>query len=187
VPESPIIFTKAPETVIAPGEVIRPPDGFAASLDYEAELGVVIGRGGRSISKQNALDHVAGFTIINDLTARDIQARHKQWFLGKSFDTACPMGPWIVTRDECGIGPLEIKCWINGELRQNASTRDLIFDIPTLIATISSGLTLIPGDIIATGTPAGVGIGFNPPRFLCAGDEVRIEISKIGVLSNRVA
>lgn len=186
IPTAPIIFTKMPETVIATGESVRYPAGASEQLDYEAELGVVIGKGGRGISKAEALDHVFGYTIINDVTARDLQARHKQWFLGKSLDTFCPMGPWIATRDEIDGANLDVRCWINGELRQNANTKDLIFDTATLIETISSGLTLQPGDVIATGTPAGVGIGFSPPRFLQRGDLMEIEITGLGRLSNRI-
>jgi 2-keto-4-pentenoate hydratase/2-oxohepta-3-ene-1,7-dioic acid hydratase in catechol pathway len=187
IPTAPIVFTKMPETVIATGEPVRYPTGASDQLDYEAELGVIIGKGGRDIASENALNHVFGYVIINDVTARDRQATHKQWFLGKSLDTFCPMGPWIATRDELDGTQLNVKCWINGELRQNANTRDLIFDIPTLISTISAGLTLRPGDVIATGTPAGVGIGFSPPRFLQRGDVMAIEIDGLGRLSNAVA
>jgi len=157
---------------------------ITSSLDYEVELAVIIGRGGRGIRKSEAMRHVWGYTIINDVTARDWQRKHKQWFLGKSFDTFCPMGPIAVTADELDAGNLEVKCWVNGELRQNANTRDLIFDIPSLMATISAGLTLKPGDVIATGTPAGVGLGFNPPKFLRPGDKVSISISHLGTLTN---
>ncbi|QCO15675.1 FAA hydrolase family protein [Azospirillum brasilense] len=184
IPEAPIFFTKPPETVIANGDPIRYPHGVSDSLDYEAELGVVIGKGGRGITKADAYDHVFGYVIINDMTARDWQSRHKQWFLGKSFDTFCPMGPWLVTADEVDAANLALRCWVNDELRQNANTRDLIFDIPTMIETLSAGITLYPGDIIATGTPAGVGIGFNPPKFLKPGDRVTIEIDGLGRLSN---
>lgn len=187
IPEFPIIFTKAPECVIADGDDIRYPAGVSDSVDYEAELGVVIGRGGRGISKADAYAHVFGYTIINDVTARDLQGRHKQWFLGKSLDTFCPMGPCIVTADEVEPENLTVKCWVNDELRQNANTKDLIFDIPTLIATISAGITLYPGDVIATGTPAGVGIGFKPPRYLKVGDRVAIEIGNLGRLENALA
>ena len=121
------------------------------------------------------------------MTARDLQGKHKQWFLGKSLDTFCPMGPWLVTADEVDPANLGVKCWVNDELRQDANTRDLIFDIPTLIETISAGITLQPGDVIATGTPVGVGIGFTPPKFLKRGDRVTIEIDGLGRLSNRVA
>ena len=135
---------------------------------------------------RTALDHVWGYTIVNDVTARDLQGRYSQWLVGKSQDTFCPMGPWAVTRDEIDLADTSIQCWINGELRQNANTRDLIFDVPTIIETISAGVTLLPGDVIATGTPAGVGIGFKPPKYLLPGDVVRIEIGGIGMLENRV-
>jgi 2-keto-4-pentenoate hydratase/2-oxohepta-3-ene-1,7-dioic acid hydratase in catechol pathway len=128
--------------------------------------------------------HVWGYTIINDVTARDVQMRHAQWHLGKSFDTFCPMGPWLVSADEIDGRSLRVRLWVNDELRQNALTSDLIFGIPTLIETISRGITLYPGDLIATGTPAGVGMGFDPPRWLKRGDRVRIEIEGIGVLEN---
>jgi 2-keto-4-pentenoate hydratase/2-oxohepta-3-ene-1,7-dioic acid hydratase in catechol pathway len=187
IPTAPIIFTKVPECVVANGANIRYPAGVSDSLDYEAELGLVIGRGGRGISKADAYSHICGYTIINDVTARDLQGKHKQWFLAKSLDTFCPMGPWLVTADEVDPANLAVKCWVNDELRQNANTRDLIFDIPTLIATISAGITLQPGDVIATGTPAGVGIGFSPPKFLKRGDRVTIEIEGLGRLSNSVA
>jgi 2-keto-4-pentenoate hydratase/2-oxohepta-3-ene-1,7-dioic acid hydratase in catechol pathway len=187
VPEAPIIFTKPPETVIADGEAVRYPLGVSDSLDYEAELAVIIGTGGRSIPRDRAFEHVWGYTIINDVTARDLQARHKQWFLGKSMDTFCPMGPWLVTADAVDATNMRVRCWVNDELRQDANTRDLIFDIPFLIETLSAGLTLQPGDIIATGTPAGVGIGFTPPRFLRPGDRVAIEIEGIGRLENPIA
>jgi 2-keto-4-pentenoate hydratase/2-oxohepta-3-ene-1,7-dioic acid hydratase in catechol pathway len=186
IPTAPIIFTKVPQSVIGPDEAIRYPTGVSEQLDYEAELAVIIGTGGRGIAKADALKHVWGYTIVNDVTARDLQARHKQWFLGKSLDTFCPMGPWLVTADEVDPENLGVGCWVNDELRQDANTRDLIFDIPTLIETISAGITLQPGDVIATGTPVGVGIGFNPPKFLRPGDKVTIEIQGLGRLSNAV-
>ncbi|WP_427008399.1 fumarylacetoacetate hydrolase family protein [Pseudarthrobacter sp. H2] len=185
-PDYPVVFTKAPSTVIGTGADIDPHTGVTSELDYEAELGVIIGTGGRGISQADALDRVWGYTIINDVTARDLQKDHKQWFLGKSLDTHAPMGPWAVTRDEVGDGPLDLLCTVNGETRQKATTADLIFDIPTIIETISAGITLQPGDIIATGTPVGVGIGFTPPRFLATGDVVEISISKLGTLRNRI-
>jgi 2-keto-4-pentenoate hydratase/2-oxohepta-3-ene-1,7-dioic acid hydratase in catechol pathway len=187
VPQFPIIFSKVPECVIADGADVRYPHGVSSEVDYEAELAVIIGKGGSRISKQNALDHVWGYTIINDVTARDLQERHKQWLIGKSLDTFGPMGPWITTADEVDVGNMGVRCWINGELRQEANTADLIFDIPTLIETISAGITLYPGDIIATGTPAGVGIGFSPPLFLQPGDLMEIEIDGLGKLSNAIA
>jgi 2-keto-4-pentenoate hydratase/2-oxohepta-3-ene-1,7-dioic acid hydratase in catechol pathway len=133
------------------------------------------------------MSHVWGYTIVNDVTARDLQGRHKQWLIGKSLDSFCPMGPWAASADELDGTDTRVRCWVDGELRQDARTRDLIFDIPTLIETISAGITLLPGDIIATGTPAGVGIGFSPPRYLAPGNVVRIEIDGIGVLENPVA
>ncbi len=183
--EWPIVFTKVPETVVGPGHVVRlPGTAVSSQIDYEAELAVVIGRGGRNIARADALSHVFGWTIVNDVTARDVQMRHQQWDLGKSFDTFCPMGPWIVTADELDGTDTRVRCWVNEELRQDARTTDLIFDIPTLIETCSRGITLLPGDVIATGTPAGVGMGLTPPRWLAAGDIVRIEIDGIGTLSN---
>ena len=186
IPDHPIIFSKLPDAVIGPDMAIRMPVGISEAVDYEAELAVVIGKGGRSISRSRAMEHVWGYTIINDVTARDWQQRHKQWLLGKSFDTFCPMGPWIVSADACNGLDTQIRCWVNDELRQDARTSCLIFDIPTLIETISAGITLYPGDLIATGTPVGVGIGFNPPKYLKAGDRVRIEVEGIGVLENPV-
>lgn len=186
IPTAPIVFTKAPECVVADGADILYPEGVSDSVDYEAELGLVIGRGGRGVAKADAYSHVFGYTIINDVTARDLQGKHKQWFLGKSLDTFCPMGPWLVTADAVDPENLGVRCWVNDELRQDANTRDLIFDIPTLIETISAGITLQPGDVIATGTPVGVGIGFTPPKFLQRGDRVTIEIDGLGRLSNEV-
>lgn len=181
----PIVFTKVPETVVGPGAVVQlPGEAVSAQIDYEAELAIVIGQGGKNIRKEDALKHVWGWTIVNDVTARDVQMRHSQWDLGKSFDTFCPMGPWIVTADELDGTNTRVRCWVNGELRQDGRTTDLIFDIPTLIETISRGITLQPGDVIATGTPAGVGMGLNPPRWLQHGDTVLIQIDGIGTLEN---
>jgi 2-keto-4-pentenoate hydratase/2-oxohepta-3-ene-1,7-dioic acid hydratase in catechol pathway len=185
-PEAPVFFTKPASSIVGPGALIDPHTGLTSELDYEAELGVIIGRGGRNITRADALGHVWGYTIINDVTARDLQKRHKQWFLGKGLDTFCPMGPWAVTADEVGTGPLEVTCFVNGEERQRASTADLIFDIPAIIESLSAGITLEPGDVIATGTPKGVGIGFDPPRFLASGDVVRISITKLGTLQNTI-
>lgn len=186
VPKHPIIFSKVPETVIAHGEPVRIDPSVSSAVDYEAELAVIIGRGGRGIRAADALDHVWGYTIVNDVTARDLQGRYSQWLIGKSQDTFCPMGPFAVTRDALDLGDTVIRCLVNGELRQESNTRHLIFDVPAIIAALSAGITLRPGDVIATGTPAGVGIGFDPPRYLRAGDVVRIEIGPIGVLENRV-
>jgi 2-keto-4-pentenoate hydratase/2-oxohepta-3-ene-1,7-dioic acid hydratase in catechol pathway len=184
VPKHPIIFSKVPECVIAHRASVSIDSDVSTAIDYEAEIGVIVGKGGRGIMPSAALDHVWGYTIINDVTARDLQGLYSQWLIGKSQDTFCPMGPWAVTKDEVDLSDTRIKCWINGELRQDANTRDLIFDVPTIIATISAGVTLMPGDVIATGTPVGVGIGFKPPKYLIPGDVARIEISGIGVLEN---
>ena len=184
IPTCAILFTKPPESVTGPNTNVIIPTAISTAIDYEAELTIIIGRGGKGISEADALQHVWGYTAINDVTARDWQQRHKQWFLGKSFDTFCPMGPWVVTADQMVADDISVKCWVNGELRQNSNTKDLIFDIPNLIATISAGITLYPGDIIATGTPAGVGIGFKPPKYLVNGDVVKIEMGGIGVLEN---
>jgi 2-keto-4-pentenoate hydratase/2-oxohepta-3-ene-1,7-dioic acid hydratase in catechol pathway len=182
----PMVFTKYGECVIGPYDTVRLPGAAtSAQIDYESELAVVIGRGGRDISRSRAMDHVFGYTIVNDVTARDIQVRHQQWDLGKNLDTFCPMGPWIVTADEMDGRNTRVRGWVNGELRQDASTQDMIFDIPTLIETCSRGITLYPGDVIATGTPAGVGMGFTPQKWLSAGDVVRIEIDGIGAIENR--
>lgn len=187
IPDAPVIFTKATTSVIGPHVPIPASSDPSGSTDYEAELALVIGKKGYKIPQSEALDHICGYTIVNDVTARNLQQMHKQWFLGKSLDGFCPMGPVFVTADEI-VDPTELKVstWINGELRQQASVQDLIFDIPTIIETISSLVTLLPGDIIATGTPAGVGIGFTPPKFLVPGDSVKIEIDRIGILENPV-
>ncbi len=185
VPKEPIIFSKVPECVVAHGDDVRLDPSVSEAIDYEAELAVIIGTGGRGIKAEDAMDHVWGYTIVNDVTARDLQGRYSQWLIGKSQDTFCPMGPVAVTADEIDVTDTELRCFVNGEVRQQANTRDLIFDVPTIIATISAGVTLIPGDIIATGTPAGVGIGFKPPRYLRDGDIVRVEIDGIGALENR--
>jgi 2-keto-4-pentenoate hydratase/2-oxohepta-3-ene-1,7-dioic acid hydratase in catechol pathway len=184
----PIVFSKVAECVIGPTDVVRMPGASVSEqIDYESELAVVIGRGGINIPRSRAMDHVLGYTVVNDVTARDVQVRHQQWDLGKSFDTFCPMGPWITTADELDGQDTRVRGWVNGELRQDARTRDLIFDIPTLIETCSRGITLLPGDIIATGTPSGVGMGMTPPRWLKAGDVVKVEIDGIGHIENRFA
>ncbi|WP_134703057.1 fumarylacetoacetate hydrolase family protein [Ammoniphilus sp. YIM 78166] len=188
IPTHPIVFTKATTTVIGPEEPIQSHPDVTQELDYEAELAIIIGREGSNISKGEAYDYIFGYTMVNDITARDLQRDHKQWFLGKSLDTFCPMGPYIATADEIGNpAMLEIQSRVNGEVRQQSNTELLIFDIPTIIETVSKGITLRPGDIIATGTPKGVGMGFEPPRFLKAGDVVEVEIGSLGVLRNPVA
>jgi 2-keto-4-pentenoate hydratase/2-oxohepta-3-ene-1,7-dioic acid hydratase in catechol pathway len=187
VPEAPIIFSKVPECVTGPGTPILVDPRASEAIDYEAELAVIVGKGWRGIPRSEALDHVLSYTIVNDVTARDLQRCHKQWLIGKSQDSFCPMGPWLARADEIDLADTAVRCWVNGELRQNANTGALIFDVPCLIETLSRGVSLIPGDIIATGTPAGVGIGFDPPKYLKPGDTVRIEIAGIGVLENPVA
>lgn len=181
----PIVFTKVPECVVGPASDVILPTDISSQIDYEAELAVVIGKGGKNISKESALNHIFGYTIINDVTARDVQMRHQQWDLGKSFDTFCPMGPWVVTADDLNGTDTRVRCWVNGELRQDGHTRDFIFDLPALIEACSRGITLFPGDIIATGTPAGVGMGLNPPQYLKHNDSVRIEIDGLGSIENR--
>ena len=184
-PESwPIVFTKVPECVVGPRAQVLLPVGVSAQIDYEAELGVVIGKTGKNIARGAAMDHVFGYTVINDVTARDVQMRHQQWDMGKSFDTFCPMGPWIVTADAFDGTRTRVRCWVNGELRQDGPTENMIFDIPALIETISRGITLYPGDVIATGTPAGVGMGMTPPRYLATGDVVRVEVEGLGSIEN---
>lgn len=188
VPEFPIIFTKAPSSVTGPHDEILASLDPTATTDYEGELAVVIGAGGRAIAKADAMDHVYGYSVMNDVTARDLQVRHRQWFLGKSVDTYCPMGPCLVTADELpDIETKELTTTVNGEPRQKTLISGLIFDIPTLIETISLTITLEPGDIIGTGTPLGVGIGFDPKKFLVPGDEVAVAIEGIGEIVNRVA
>lgn len=187
VPEYPIVFTKAPSTVIGTGQAIPSFLDSTNTTDYEGELGVVIGIGGRGIAREHAMSHVFGYTIINDVTSRALQQRHAQWFLGKSLDGYGPMGPAILTTDAMpDVTTLRVQTLVNGELRQDGCVGDLIFDIPDLIATVSAGITLEPGDIIATGTPAGVGAGFSPPKFLKHGDVVSVRIEPIGTLDNSV-
>jgi 2-keto-4-pentenoate hydratase/2-oxohepta-3-ene-1,7-dioic acid hydratase in catechol pathway len=178
------VFTKVPECVTGPYEHVVLPTDVSEQIDYEAELLVVIGVQGKNIPKTQAMSHIYGYSIVNDVTARDVQMRHQQWDLGKSFDTFCPMGPWVVTADEFDGLNANVKCWVNGELRQDGNSSNMIFDIPTLIETCSRGITLYPGDMIATGTPAGVGMGLNPPQYLKNGDKVRIEIAHLGFIEN---
>ena len=186
-PEHPVVFTKATTSVTGPFDDIDPHHDVTAELDYEAELGVIIGRGGRGITREQAFEHVWGYTIIDDFTARDLQRKHKQWLIGKSLDTHCPMGPYAVSADEISdVTALVVESHVNGELRQSAPVKELIFDIPELIATISAGITLLPGDLIATGTPAGVGIGFDPPKFMVSGDVIEVSITGLGAQRNRV-
>ncbi|MFJ2477800.1 fumarylacetoacetate hydrolase family protein [Streptomyces sp. NPDC087659] len=172
VPEYPVVFTKPAASVIASGDVVDPHSDITSALDYEGEIGVIIGRRAPKVSRDEAMDYVWGYTLINDVTARDLQRDHKQWFIGKSLDTFCPMGPWAVTADEIDIHDLRLQTRVNGELRQDTNTSQLIFDVAAIIVTLSAGITLEPGDVIATGTPVGVGIGFDPPKYLTTGDQV---------------
>jgi 2-keto-4-pentenoate hydratase/2-oxohepta-3-ene-1,7-dioic acid hydratase in catechol pathway len=186
-PEFPQFFTKPPTAVIGPDETFVRDPAVSSRMDYEVELGVVIGPGGRDIPAERAFDHVFGYTIVNDMTARDLQRRHDQWFKGKGLDRSCPMGPCIVTREEIGDPrTLELSLTVNGEERQHASVSQMIFDIPKLIQSLSAGMTVEPADILSTGTPAGVGFAMNPPRFLQPGDEVVCKISRIGTLATRI-
>ena len=187
IPEHPVIFTKAPTSVIGPDDAIVLANDPSGTTDYEGEMAVVMGQTCRAARRDNALDHVFGWTIVNDVTARDLQRKHVQWFLGKSPDTFCPMGPCITTIDELpDIRASWLQTNVNGELRQKMPISDLIFDVESLIVTLSGVMTLEPGDVIATGTGAGVGIGFDPPRFLAAGDVVEVSIDGIGTLRNPV-
>lgn len=186
-PDYPVVFTKSPTSVIGSGGKVPFDARVTEQLDWEVELGVIIGQGGKGITKDRALDHVVGYTVINDLSARDLQFRHKQFFIGKSLDGTCPIGPWMVTRDEIkDPHALDLKCWVNGTCKQDSNTRYMIFDIPTIIETLSRGMTLEAGDIIATGTPSGVGFARQPPEFLRPGDVVECEIEGIGRISNTI-
>jgi len=186
-PTVPVFFTKAPTTVNGPYDVIPWDQGATEQVDYEAELGVVIGLEGKNIPRAKALDHVFGYTIINDVSARDLQRRHMQWFKGKSLDGFCPMGPVVVTSDEFGDPQNKtLALRVNGDRRQFANTADMLFAVDVIIEFLSTGMTIEAGDIIATGTPEGVGFGRTPPEFLKDGDVVETEIEGIGVMRNRV-
>ncbi|MDR7521983.1 MAG: fumarylacetoacetate hydrolase family protein [Armatimonadota bacterium] len=186
VPTVPVFFTKPPTCVIGP-EAAVVHHAVTQALDYEVELAVVIGRRGRDIPADRALDYVFGYTVMNDVTARDLQRRHEQWFKGKSLDTFGPMGPAIVHRSAIpDPQDLRLRLRVNGGVRQDASTRAMIFPVAQLIATLSAGMTLEPGDILATGTPEGVAMGRTPPPWLVPGDVVEAEIERIGVLRNRI-
>lgn len=178
-----VYFSKRVNEAVADGGEIQSHGDIDEKLDYEAELAVIIGRDAKNVSPEQALDYVLGYTILNDVSARELQSRHKQWYFGKSLDGFCPMGPWIVTADEIpDPHNLSISSLVNGELRQNSSTSQLIFNINHVISELSSGMTLKAGSIIAMGTPAGVGMGFVPPKFLKSGDTVECAIESIGSL-----
>lgn len=185
IPKFPIYFSKIANPAIGDGDVIRSYNEITDKVDYEVELAIIIGKEGINIPREDAEDYIFGYTIVNDISARNIQRKHGQWFKGKCLDTHCPMGPYIVCKDEISFPvELDIQCTINGELRQNSNTRELIFDIPHIIEDLSKGMTLVPGDIIITGTPSGVGLGFKPFKFLKTGDVVECYIEKIGSLRN---
>ena len=186
-PRQPIIFTKATTAVIAPGEPIPAYPAYTSKLDYEAELALILGKGGRDITPEQAWSYVFGYTAINDVSARDLQKSHYQWFRAKSLDGFAPMGPVVVHHSIMPEpGDIEVKCFVNGELRQSDTFDRLIFDVPTMISVLSAGMTLLPGDIIATGTPAGVGMGFTPAKYLQPGDEVVVDVTGVGELRNPV-
>lgn len=185
--EYPVYFSKRVNKAVPDGGIVDSHSDIMERLDYEVELAVILGTDARNVSKEDAWDYVFGYTILNDISAREIQTRHKQWYFGKSLDTFCPMGPWIVTKDEIDMPPhLKITSKVNGELRQNSSTELMVFDIPYVIEELSRGMTLKAGTIISMGTPAGVGMGFTPPKFLKPGDVVECEIEKIGTLKNMI-
>jgi 2-keto-4-pentenoate hydratase/2-oxohepta-3-ene-1,7-dioic acid hydratase in catechol pathway len=187
VPPAPIYFTKPPTSVIGPDEPIPYPRGLTTRFDWEVELGVVIGLGGRDIDETGALEHVFGYTVFNDVSARDLQFRTSQWFKGKSLDGTCPMGPVIVTADEIpDPQALRLTLTVNGTRKQDGHTRDMIFSVARIIADLSAGMTLEAGDTISTGTPQGVGDGRTPPEYLKPGDTVEAEVERIGILRNSV-
>ena len=183
----PIFFSKRVNRAVADGETVPAYEGLVDSLDYESELAVIIGKDARNVAKEDAFAYVFGYTIVNDVSARNLQTRHKQWYFGKSLDGFTPMGPCIVTADEFNTPPvLKVKSYVNGELRQDSCTSHLIFGIDEVISMLSQGMTLQAGTIISMGTPAGVGMGMNPPQFLKKGDVMTMEIEKIGRLTNPI-
>jgi len=186
-PTVPVFFTKAVTSIVGPQDPILFDEAVSTKYDWEAELGVVIGRGGRSISRERAMEHVFGYTCFNDVSVRDVQNLHVQWFRGKSLDGTCPFGPWIITADEVpDPHKLNIECRVNGVVKQSSNTSLLINDIPECIYHLSNGLTLEPGDLISTGTPSGIGNARTPPEYLRPGDVVEVEVESVGVLRNAV-
>jgi 2-keto-4-pentenoate hydratase/2-oxohepta-3-ene-1,7-dioic acid hydratase in catechol pathway len=186
-PEVPVFFTKAVTTVCGPDDEIPLDPNVTTKLDYEVELAFIFGRTAKNVSAANALEYVFGYTVADDISARDLQNRHQQFFKGKSLDNACPLGPWIVTSDEIpDPAGLRVTLRVNGETRQDSHTGDLIFSVPQLIEYLTLGFTVEPGTIVSTGTPSGVGMGFTPPKFLNPGDVVEAEVERIGILRNKV-
>lgn len=187
VPTEPIYFSKVAKPALEHEGTVEGHVGISEAIDYEVELAIIIGKEGKNISKEEAKDHIFGYTICNDISARDLQVKHIQWHKGKSLDGFCPLGPLVVTRDTFSYPPdLKIQCYVNDELRQDGITSDLIFDLDTIISDLSKGMTLYPGDIILTGTPAGVGMGFDPPKYLKSGDKMTCQIEGIGQLINYI-
>ena len=186
-PKAPIIFSKVPESVIGPGVPIRIDATVSTAVDYEVELAVIVGKQGRNIAKAEAMAHVWGYTIVNDVTARDLQGLHSQWLIGKSQDSFCPMGPWAVTADAIDLADTSVKCWVNGELRQNGNTGEMIFDLAQQIEHVTKAFALETGDLIFTGTPAGVGVAFTQPKFLKVGDTVKVEVERLGAIETVIA
>jgi 2-keto-4-pentenoate hydratase/2-oxohepta-3-ene-1,7-dioic acid hydratase in catechol pathway len=186
-PDVPVVFLKAVDAVTDPGAVLSLDPAISTEFDWEVELAVVVGRGGRRIDPRLVEEHIAGYTILNDVTARDLQRRHMQWHLGKNVDRSSPLGPWVVTTDEIEYPPdVEISLSVNGIVKQRARTSELVFDVADLMSTVSRYIALQPGDIIATGTPAGVGFARTPPEFLRSGDLIEANIEGIGMLRNAV-
>lgn len=186
-PSVPEFFSKPPTTVIASGATIPLHVNTTEELDYEAELAVIIGQGGMDITAERAFDHIFGYSIINDITGRDLQRRYGQWFKGKGLNGSCPFGPVVVHASVLAtVGDLRIRSTVNGEVRQDSRTSQMIFSVPQIVEHLSRGLTLEPGDIIATGTPSGVGYAMTPPSFLASGDRISIEVEGIGILENAV-
>jgi 2-keto-4-pentenoate hydratase/2-oxohepta-3-ene-1,7-dioic acid hydratase in catechol pathway len=187
IPDYPSLFSKGPATVVGPDAPVYFPAPHSEQLDWEAELAVVIGKAGRDIPEASAMAHVFGYTCANDVSVRDVQRRHGgQWFKGKNFDTHLPLGPWIVTADELDPADLAIRSRVNGVTKQDSRTKFMVFKIPRIIAEVSAGCELWPGDLIITGTPAGVGFARKPPEYLKIGDVVEVEIEGIGVLRNTI-
>lgn len=187
IPDIPVTFFKLAECVVGPYEAVEAQPEATQEMDYEAELAAILWEGGRGITMDAAADHVFGYVLVNDMTARDWQKGHDQWVVGKSFDGYCPMGPVVVTADEIGsISELAFECFVNDEHRQTGNPEELIFSVPYLVEYFSRGITLQPGDIIATGSPLGPGIGFSPPRFLKPGDTVRIQSDVLGTIETPI-